>query len=87
MHNICTYMAISPLGFNSISFLYRLISISKGTNNKWTCNLIDHLMLDLKTIIALAFMICIANLDAYELHQRDEKIFKGLLFMNARVLH
>ena len=32
-------------------------------------------------------MICIANLDAYELHQRDEKIFKGLLFMNATVLH
>jgi hypothetical protein len=40
----------------------------KETNNKWTYNLTEHLIIDLGTIIALASMIYIINLDAYELH-------------------
>ena len=35
----------------------------KGANNKWTYNLTDRLMVDLETIIAVA----------YELHPRDGK--------------
>jgi len=58
----------------------------KGTNNKWTYDLINNLMVDLETIITLAFMTYILDLDAYEFHPRDEKIFNNLL-MNARVLY
>ena len=52
----------------------------KGTNNKWTYDLTDHLIVDLETIIALAFMTYIINLNAYELHPEDEKIFN--VFIN-----
>ena len=31
--------------------------VSKGTNNKWTYNLTDHLMVDLETMIVLASLI------------------------------
>ena len=41
---------------------------------------------DLKTIFAVVFMTYIVDLDAYELHPRDEKYSTNLL-MNARVLH
>jgi hypothetical protein len=58
----------------------------KGTNNKWTYDLTNNLMVDLETIITLAFMTYILDLDAYEFHPRDEKIFNNLL-MNARVLY
>ena len=36
-----------------------------------------HLMVSLETIIALAFMTNIADMDAYELHPGDEKIFNN----------
>jgi hypothetical protein len=36
-------------------------------------------MLDLKTIIALASMTYITNLDAYECHQGDEKVFNDFI--------
>ena len=45
----------------------------KGTKNKWTCYLINHLMIDLETIIALTAMPYTVDLDSYELHPRDEK--------------
>ena len=47
----------------------------KGTINKSTYNLTDHLMVDLETIITLDTMTYIVELDAYELHPRDEKVF------------
>ena len=53
--------------------------VSKGTNNKWTYNLTDHLMVDLETMIVLASLIYIANLDAYELHPGNEKIFNDFV--------
>ena len=52
----------------------------KGTNNKyWTYDLTDHLMVHLETIIALAFMRYIVELDAYELHPGDEKVFDDFI--------
>ena len=51
----------------------------KETNNKWTYNLTDQLMLDLETIIALASMTYIIDLDAYELHPGDEKVFNNFI--------
>ena len=36
-------------------------------------------MVDLQTIIALAFMTYIIDLDAYELHMRDENIFNNFI--------
>ena len=56
----------------------------KGTNNTQTCNLKNHLLEDLETMITLASMTYV--LDGYELHPGDEKIFKDFT-MNARVLH
>jgi hypothetical protein len=53
--------------------------VSKGTNNKWTYDLIDHLMANLEIVIALASMTCIGNLDGYELHSRDEKVFNDFI--------
>jgi hypothetical protein len=51
----------------------------KETDNKWTYNLTDHLMLDFETIIALASMIYITNSDAYELHPEDGKVFNDFI--------
>ena len=51
----------------------------KGTNNKWNYYRIDHLMKDLKTIFALASMTYIVDLDAYELHPRDEKVSNNFI--------
>ena len=51
----------------------------KETNNMWTYDLTDHLMLHLETILTLAFMTRIVDLDAYELHPRDEKIFNDFI--------
>ena len=45
----------------------------KGTNNKWTYNLTNHLMVNLDTKIALAFMTYIIDLNANELHLENEK--------------
>ena len=47
----------------------------KGTNNKWTYDLTNHLIIDLETIIALAFMTYIIDIDGYELIPGDEKVF------------
>ena len=54
-----------------------LCSYKKGTNNKWTYNLTDHLIIDLETMIELASMTYIADIDAYELHPGDEKTFNN----------
>jgi len=43
-------------------------------------------MIDLATIIPLAIMTYITNLDAYELHLGDEKVFNGFI-MNFGNLH
>ena len=48
-------------------------------NNKWTNNFTGHLMIDLETIIALAIMTYIIDLDAYKLHPRDEKVFNDFI--------
>jgi hypothetical protein len=58
----------------------------KETNNKWTYDLMDHLRVDLETIIALASTTYIVDLDAYELHPEMEKSSMTLL-MKTRVLH
>jgi hypothetical protein len=47
----------------------------KGTNNKWTYDFTYHLMIDLETIIAIASMTYVIDLDAFELHLGDEKLF------------
>ena len=46
----------------------------KGTNNKCTYDLTDHLMVDLQTIITLASITYIVDLDTYELYLGDEKV-------------
>ena len=59
----------------------------RGTNNKWTYNLTDHLMIDLETISALASMTCVIDLDAYELHPGEKKKSLTTLLMNVRVFY
>ena len=56
----------------------------KGTNNKCTYKLTDHLMVNIETIIALASMAYIVDLDAYELHRGMTKCSTSL-FMNVVV--
>ena len=51
----------------------------KGTNNKWTYNLMDHLMADLEAITAIASMTYFVDLDANELHLGDEKVFNSFI--------
>ena len=60
------------------------VGYKKGTNNKWTYNLADNLIIYLETIIALDFMTYIVDSNAYELH-RGMKISSMTLFMNVRV--
>jgi len=55
----------------------------KETNNKWTYNHMDELMLGLETIIALGST---TDLDAYELHLGMEMSSTTLL-INAKVVH
>jgi hypothetical protein len=50
------------------------------TNSKWTYDLMDHLMVGPKRIIALAFMTYIVNLDAYELHVGNENVFNDFIY-------
>ena len=52
---------------------------SKGTNNKWTYDPTNHLMVGLETIIALILMPYIACLDTTELHPGDEKVFNDFI--------
>jgi hypothetical protein len=56
-----------------------LCRYKKGNNNKWTYDHADHLMVDLETIIALAFMTYIANLDAYECHPGDKNFLNDFI--------
>ena len=51
----------------------------KGTNNKWTYDMMDHLMVGLETINALAFWTYVIGLDAYELHPWDEEVFNNFI--------
>jgi hypothetical protein len=51
----------------------------KGTNNTWTYKLTCHLMVYVETIIALTSMTYIVDLNAYELHPRDEKVFSNFI--------
>ena len=51
----------------------------KGTYNKWTYNLTNHLMVDIKPIIILASMTYIVDLNAYELHPGDEKVLNDFI--------
>ena len=44
-----------------------------GTNNKWTHDLSDHLMVQFETMISLATTTYIVELDAYKFYPRDEK--------------
>ena len=44
-----------------------------GTNNEWTHDLTDHLMVDLETIIKYASMTYFVDIDVYELHSRNGK--------------
>lgn len=46
----------------------------------------DHLMVNFEITIALASMICIVEVGAYELHSGDEKLSTTLL-MKDIVLH
>ena len=39
----------------------------------------NHLMIDLETTIVLASMTYIVDLDAYELHPRDGKVFNNFI--------
>ena len=45
----------------------------------------DHLMVELKTVMALASMTYIVDLDGYELHPENESVFND--FIIKRVLH
>ena len=58
----------NKLDGRSIKHVDWLTWYQKGTNNKWTYDHIDHLMIDLETIITLACMTYIVDLDAYECH-------------------
>ena len=51
----------------------------KGTNNKWSHNLTDQLVVNLKTMIVIPFMTYIVDLNAFELHPEDEKVFINLI--------
>ena len=53
--------------------------VHKGINNKWTYNFTDHLKANLETIFAIAFMTYIIDLDAYELHPKDEQVFNNFI--------
>ena len=53
----------------------------QGTNNKRTYHLTYHyhLIVDLETIIPFAIMTYIAELEGYELHLGDERVFKNFV--------
>ena len=46
---------------------------------KWTYDLTCYLMLYLETILALASMTCIVDLDAYELHPGNKIVFNDFI--------
>ena len=54
-----------------------LCSYKKGTNNMWTHNLMDCLIVESNTRIALASMTYITHEDNYELHMGDEETFNN----------
>ena len=54
------------------------VGIKKESTNKWTYDVMNHLMIYLETIIASTFMTYIVDLDAYELRMGDEIFFRRL---------
>ena len=52
------------------------------TGSIWTYDLMDHLMVELESIIALAIMIYYVVTNLYELHPTDEQVFND--FINAK---
>ena len=51
----------------------------KATNDKWTYDLTDHLMVDLETIIVLASTTYIIDLDDNKLDAEGEKTFNNFI--------
>ena len=45
----------------------------------WTYDLINHLMVELETIIALAIMTCSLETNLYELHPMNERVFTDFI--------
>lgn len=56
-----------------------LFFYKKCANIKSTYDLTFHLMVTLATVISLASMMDIANLDTYESHSSDEKVFDDFI--------
>ena len=65
-------------------FYISLCWCHKGTDNKWTYDLVNHLMVDFDTIIALAFMTYVTYLNACESHPEDENSFNDLFWIDVR---
>lgn len=59
-----------------LDFMASIFHIGVCLYRKWTNNL---LMVDLNLRIALVYVTYIANLDAYELHLGDEKVFNDFI--------
>ena len=51
----------------------------QGTYIKWSYDLMDHLMVDSKLIMALALMTYIIDLGAYELHPGDKNVYNDCI--------
>ena len=45
----------------------------------WTYDLMNHLMLGLETIIALSTLVYIVELNLYELHPMNERVFNDFI--------
>lgn len=73
------YMDLIDLMYYPSNMDIGLSSFKIVINNKQTYDLTDYLMGNLETIIALASMTCIVELDAYELHLEDEKVFNNFI--------
>ena len=60
---------------------WRLVYVGqkKVTNDKWTYDLTDHLMVDLETIIVLASTTYIIDLDDNKLDAEGEKTFNNFI--------
>ena len=65
-------------------FYISLCWYHKGTDNKWTYDLVNHYMVDFDTIIALAFMTYVTYLNACESHPEDENSFNDFFWIDVR---
>jgi hypothetical protein len=68
---MCTHLIV-PLDFVALMFYIGICWYHKVPDNKWTYDLVNHLLVDFDTIIALAFMTYITYLNACESHPKDE---------------